>query len=148
MKYLKFVFPVLFVILLGYLYSCNEIKDNGNLAVDPASVDKFVMPDPCVETHPCGITHCCMSFTCSILPAYGTEGVMTVTGNDCNGDEFNCIYDFVYGNNQTAMGNFVPSDGSYTFSARLEDATKIYTGSISFTLPGNYYPINLQITKK
>lgn len=122
-----------------FLYSCNKGNDSAIISPSSDYTDGVDLPTSCVSySHPCGKTHCCMDFE-GAVPPNGTIGTMTVTGENCDQTMFYCQYDFTFGTNTYAMGNWVPEGGTYTFSANVLYQGIHYIGSVTLFSNGSPY---------
>lgn len=155
MKYLRFVFPVVLVVLLGYLYSCSI--DNPTKPV--SSVSQEVLGDSpngeCPDLEGYAMGHMCLDFKNiqgDIITSSVTNAEVWVSGKDDNGIElYTCHYTCYFKPRTNDEGYELGNGKGYTLGSRLPVGLHItrnanvtinggpWRGTQTFIMPSNIY---------
>jgi hypothetical protein len=139
MKYLRFVFPVVLVVLLGYLYSCsldNPTKPGSTVSqVDAAGQPHGECPDLSGYT----MSHMCLNFKNlhgDMVTTYVTDATVADTGRDGNGNVvYTCNYFQQGHSNGWGFGSRLPIGLTITRTALVYVNDLPWAGTQTFVMP-------------
>lgn len=138
MKILKFVFPVLFVVLIGYLYSCNiDSPINPNRKV--SQVTDNIPNNNCPDLEGYDMNHMCLDFLNvhnDFVTSYVRNAEIWVSGKDNNNVEvYTCHYTVPGPSNGWGFGSFLPVGLTITRTAWVDLDGNPWSGTQTFVMP-------------